>query len=476
MFRQSGVLPWAGKTGKMNKFAGFGAGPVIGAGAAVVAVAVAIGIYLSTGDSSAPVQKPPVQEAPAPGGAEKAGKVAPAPEAVATPEEDTATARPVAQTPPPPDPPALDTFRLDPDGRMLVAGRAAPQGRVAITLDDSRIGTAKADGSGKFVAFLDLPSSDAARVLGLELLPEDGAAIRGTDEVLIAPSPRQPEAVAEAGAGTSAPGEVAPPAPAASQNRPQGGTAPARQAADVPAPVNESPASVPPVPPVPPAPAASQDKPQGGTAPARQAAADMPAPAPDLGASVPPAPEASATPTVMLSDARGVRVLQAPAAPVPEVMSSVALDAISYSDTGAVQLSGRASTPDASVRIYLDNRAVTTAQVDETGAWRSALPEVDTGLYTLRVDEVDAGGDVTSRIETPFKREDVATLSTQNQEDAPAPPRVSVVTVQPGSTLWAISREAYGEGILYVRVFEANRDRIRDPDLIYPGQVFELPQ
>jgi nucleoid-associated protein YgaU len=435
MFRQSGVLPWAGKTGKMNKFAGFGAGPVIGAGAAVVAVAVAIGIYLSTGDSSAPVQKPPVQEAPAPGGAEKAGKVAPAPEAVATPEEDTATARPVAQTPPPPDPPALDTFRLDPDGRMLVAGRAAPQGRVAITLDDSRIGTAKADGSGKFVAFLDLPSSDAARVLGLELLPEDGAAIRGTDEVLIAPSPRQPEAVAEAGAGTSAPGEVAPPAPAASQNRPQ-----------------------------------------GGTAPARQAAADMPAPAPDLGASVPPAPEASATPTVMLSDARGVRVLQAPAAPVPEVMSSVALDAISYSDTGAVQLSGRASTPDASVRIYLDNRAVTTAQVDETGAWRSALPEVDTGLYTLRVDEVDAGGDVTSRIETPFKREDVATLSTQNQEDAPAPPRVSVVTVQPGSTLWAISREAYGEGILYVRVFEANRDRIRDPDLIYPGQVFELPQ
>jgi len=39
----------------------------------------------------------------------------------------------------------------------------------------------------------------------------------------------------------------------------------------------------------------------------------------------------------------------------------------------------------------------------------------------------------------------------------------------------AISREHYGEGILYVRVFEANRDRIRDPDLIYPGQVFALP-
>ena len=48
--------------------------------------------------------------------------------------------------------------------------------------------------------------------------------------------------------------------------------------------------------------------------------------------------------------------------------------------------------------------------------------------------------------------------------------------MQPGSTLWAIAREKYGEGTLYVRVYEANKDRIRDPDLIYPGQVFVVPQ
>ena len=49
------------------------------------------------------------------------------------------------------------------------------------------------------------------------------------------------------------------------------------------------------------------------------------------------------------------------------------------------------------------------------------------------------------------------------------------ITVQTGATLWAIARERYGEGILYVRVFEANRESIRDPDLIFPGQVFRLP-
>ena len=54
-------------------------------------------------------------------------------------------------------------------------------------------------------------------------------------------------------------------------------------------------------------------------------------------------------------------------------------------------------------------------------------------------------------------------------------PAIRAVTVQPGNTLWAIARDNYGEGILYVRLFDANRDRIRDPDLIYPGQVFSVP-
>ncbi|HCJ00412.1 MAG TPA: peptigoglycan-binding protein LysM, partial [Sulfitobacter sp.] len=49
------------------------------------------------------------------------------------------------------------------------------------------------------------------------------------------------------------------------------------------------------------------------------------------------------------------------------------------------------------------------------------------------------------------------------------------VTVQEGATLWAIARERYGDPTLYVRVFAANRSSIRDPDLIYPGQVFDLP-
>jgi nucleoid-associated protein YgaU len=60
--------------------------------------------------------------------------------------------------------------------------------------------------------------------------------------------------------------------------------------------------------------------------------------------------------------------------------------------------------------------------------------------------------------------------------DAPAVRRAVAVTIQPGDTLWAISENRYGAGIRYVQVYRANRDRIRDPDLIYPGQVFDLPE
>ena len=187
-----------------------------------------------------------------------------------------------------------------------------------------------------------------------------------------------------------------------------------------------------------------------------------------------PEPEEPSVPTVFATSSDGVEVLQAPelAGASPEVMSNVALDTISYSEAGDVQLAGRA-TGQGVVRVYLNNAPVDTGLIEENGTWRSDLPAVDTGVYTLRIDEVDDAGNVVSRVETPFKREDDASLAAANA--AVGDGKVGAITVQAGYTLWAISQERYGDGIHYVRIFEANRDRIRNPDLIYPGQVFALP-
>ncbi|KPQ07203.1 MAG: hypothetical protein HLUCCA12_07530 [Rhodobacteraceae bacterium HLUCCA12] len=215
----------------------------------------------------------------------------------------------------------------------------------------------------------------------------------------------------------------------------------------------------------------------------------------------------------------------------PEVMGNVVIDTIAYSAEGAVQISGRAADADmgAELQIYLDNQPVATARADN-GDWSSDLPDIDPGVYTLRVDQLDAQGDVASRFETPFQREDpelveaaraaapppdgtapqpgpdapgregTATgdgdaarpVTTSGQSDADgslvsrsqaaggagapggAAP-VSLMTVQPGHSLWRISEGHYGAGERYVVIYSANRSQIRDPDLIYPGQVFVLP-
>lgn len=174
-------------------------------------------------------------------------------------------------------------------------------------------------------------------------------------------------------------------------------------------------------------------------------------------------------PAVLLATEQGIKVLQ-PAAirdAAPEIMSTVALDTISYSKTGEVKLAGRAQSG-GFVRVYLDNTPITTSRISDTGQWGSDLPDVDSGIYTLRVDQVDGDGVVMSRVETPFKREAAETIAQNNTT-------VRAITVQPGSTLWAIAHERYGDGQLYVRLFEANRERIRNPNLIYPGQVFDIP-
>jgi len=164
-------------------------------------------------------------------------------------------------------------------------------------------------------------------------------------------------------------------------------------------------------------------------------------------------------------------------------VTKLVLDTIGYSDEGNVLLSGRAQ-PESVIRIYLDNTAVADLNATGDGRWRGKLDGIDPGVYTLRLDALNANGDVLSRLETPFKREAPEVLrpparnpTVQGDGAAQKPgPLIRAVTVQTGDTLWAISRARYGDGVLYVKVFEANRDHIRDPDLIYPGQVFAIPE
>ena len=54
-------------------------------------------------------------------------------------------------------------------------------------------------------------------------------------------------------------------------------------------------------------------------------------------------------------------------------------------------------------------------------------------------------------------------------------PKIATTTVSRGDSLWRLSQASYGAGMRYAVIYKANREQIRNPNLIYPGQVFVVP-
>lgn len=393
--------------------------------------------------------------------------------------------------------PTFDAWRVAPDGEAVVSGRAAPGAKVRIMVDETAVAEGVAQPSGDFAVLFTLAPNDSPSLMWLEMAVEGAEPVASEQRVALGPV-KGPE-LAEA-----APVEAAP--------------------------VVET-------------------------------------EAPELAAAEPEAPVA-----LLLSD-EGAVVLQDETPVDPDLRANVMIDTIAYTPEGEVQVGGRGD-PGAGLRIYLDNAEKVTAEIPENGLWLVTLADTPPGIYTLRVDQLDGAGKVTSRFETPFKREtlealaavsggveepaaevatapvaepmaepvaeaaveaapepevvaeeatpaaepvtesvaaapevpvepaqevavaaaeappaEVAATESEPAAAEPAPvaepvvvaeakpeePRPVTVTVQPGFTLWGIAQDRMGDGVMYVQVFEANRDKIKDPDLIYPGQVFTVP-
>ena len=144
----------------------------------------------------------------------------------------------------------------------------------------------------------------------------------------------------------------------------------------------------------------------------------------------------------------------------------VSIDVVDYDEEGNVTISGRAS-PKSRLNVYIDNSIAASGGADLEGRWR-VVPggALAPGIYTLRVDHVSLDGAVIGRAEIQFAR----------SKPVNAAPSDAITMVEPGNSLWRIARRIYGAGIQYSVIYAANRQQIRDPDLIYPGQVFFIPK
>lgn len=169
-----------------------------------------------------------------------------------------------------------------------------------------------------------------------------------------------------------------------------------------------------------------------------------------------------ATLAVKINPDGSIELLQGPEA--KEGAGTVSVGAVKIDDEGRLSVAGKAS-PKAKLRIYLDNKQVAQVQAEESGSWKLTVPapEARSGSHVLRADELGADGKVAARAEISFS-------------PAVSAPVEGKITVEPGNSLWRIARKAYGHGPQFMTIFQANKDQIRDPNRIYPGQVFTVPK
>lgn len=160
------------------------------------------------------------------------------------------------------------------------------------------------------------------------------------------------------------------------------------------------------------------------------------------------------------------RVLQKPSivGSIESESGDLSLDSVDYDDDGKLSLSGR-GLPGFDVQVYVDNEFIGDSKVQPNGLWQMQPKEkVDPGVYNLRIDE-SKDKKVVSRLELPFSR----------AEPLKDFANTAFIVVQPGNSLWRIARRTLGEGMSYSVLYDANQEQIRDPNLIYPGQIFEVP-
>ncbi|WP_062234525.1 LysM peptidoglycan-binding domain-containing protein [Aureimonas sp. N4] len=368
---------------------------------------------------------------------------------------DAPAAKPVAQAPTPAQPnapgaqittteasatPSFDVVRVEPDGAAVVAGRAAPNSTVSLQSGSERLAEAKTDATGAFALDLTLP------------VGQHRLALSGTAE------PADPER-----------------AETAIVNVPQKGREgellvmverPGEASEIVVKPEAQGPAA----------------KPQAPSA-AAASSRTPPADAPQTAAS-------DMTPTAGET--------KAPPAPL-------SVEAVEAED-GKLFIAG-AARERAKVHVYLDDTFVAEAMGGAGDRFiASANAPVSVGDHVVRADELDAAGQVVARVEVPFNRPDTAPLAAIAPADAqpatapaegsaqeaeapattadaqaqimqPALERVDArVIIRKGDTLWRISRNTYGRGSRFTVIYLANGDQIRNPNRIYPGQVFRVPE
>lgn len=319
--------------------------------------------------------------------------------------------------------PVFDVLRLEGNGSLVIAGKAAPNSVVDVISKTRVLGSATAGENGDFAIILDeaLKSGDYQLVLRATALDKSVATSQQT-AILSVPATPDGQVLAL----VEEPGQAS-----RMITTPQANVA-AQQPADNDVPVaqhgNNTPYSV-----LPP------QSVQGGSAPENTASA-----------------------------------------------VSIAVEAVEI-EGRTVFVAGHASGGQ-SVNVTANDTLLGTALISPEGRYLVQTQQpLAVGDYIIRADLMDKNGKVLATARVPFRREAGENISAvapsisvqPMQEEAQAQPLEKAegsVIIRKGDNLWTISKRTYGSGTRYTTIYLANSDQIKNPDLIWPGQVFVMPK
>ncbi len=167
-------------------------------------------------------------------------------------------------------------------------------------------------------------------------------------------------------------------------------------------------------------------------------------------------------------------------------------------EDGKIYIAGMGE-PKTSINIYLENDLLGSTSVSDNGAFLfEGARDIKPGRHNIRADLTKKGAEVLARAEVTLVHEPNKEKPVKEQAKSELQPEIaakagadefegdpeakkeiltgSAVIIRRGDSLWTVARRNYGAGIRYTTIFDANRDQVRNPHRIYPGQVLKVPE
>jgi len=349
----------------------------------------------------------------------------------------------------------INLARVRQDGTTVIAGQALPESTVNLMRDGDIIGTTSANQAGEWVIVPDLLLEPGSHLLSVEIITPDGTRLigpmavvidmpAGSDEaplVALVPFTAEAETVARV---LQAPDEetVLAGVDASSSSSSTESTSISGTAASA----GTSSAST-----------GTVASTTGATATVQSSSSTVAAASASTGTVQPSSSTASASGTA--APAAG----SSTAAPLA-VLPSVQIRTIQALSADRLAVGGTSSGGIAATLTI--NGQDTEASLDAGGMF-SATTRIDPAQENFRLRVVLKGKDneVLAQARLRLTRGQIQQSLGNN----------SLVVVHRGDALWRIAYRSYGEGIRYVDIYRKNQQQIDDPDLIYPDQIFVVP-